>query len=116
MADFWSNLPLVIMDETTGQESPLKEFNEVRKQLREMYDKAYPQEFIHFGDFTYGNPKVHFWGNQLSLWVGKFCSIAQNVQILLGGEHQAHWITTYPFQGHLNYFKEKPGVFLEYFN
>ena len=31
------------------------------------------------------------------LKIGKFCSIANDVQIFLGGNHRIDWITTYPF-------------------
>jgi hypothetical protein len=31
------------------------------------------------------------------LSIGKFCSIASGVKILLGGEHRIDWVTTYPF-------------------
>jgi acetyltransferase-like isoleucine patch superfamily enzyme len=32
-----------------------------------------------------------------SLKVGKFCSIAAGVTIMLSGEHRPDWVTTYPF-------------------
>ena len=48
------------------------------------------------GDYTYGDPVVlGRWGGNLK--VGKFCSIADNVVIMLGGNHRSDWITTYPF-------------------
>lgn len=53
------------------------------------------------GKYTYGTPM--FW-NEISnadLYIGKFCSISQNVKILLGGNHRTDWVTTYPF-GHIN--------------
>lgn len=31
------------------------------------------------------------------LRIGRFCSIAPNVTIFLGGEHRIDWVTTYPF-------------------
>jgi acetyltransferase-like isoleucine patch superfamily enzyme len=49
------------------------------------------------GRFSYGAPKVLRWGGDSKLEIGGFCSIADNVSILLGGEHQPDWITTYPF-------------------
>jgi len=52
---------------------------------------------IEVGDFTYGRPLVHQWDNTTRLKIGKFCSIAGNVHILLGGEHHTNYITTYPF-------------------
>jgi acetyltransferase-like isoleucine patch superfamily enzyme len=35
--------------------------------------------------------------NQVPLKIGKFCSIAQSVTVLLGGGHRPDWVTTYPF-------------------
>jgi acetyltransferase-like isoleucine patch superfamily enzyme len=52
----------------------------------------YPQ--FEIGDFTYGKPRIL--GNGL-LKIGKFCSIADGVTILLGVEHNTKWATTYPF-------------------
>ena len=50
-----------------------------------------------YGNRTYGEPVVLWWGNNDSrLTVGKFCSIAGNVQIYLGGNHHTEWVTTYP--------------------
>jgi len=49
------------------------------------------------GEYTYGTPVVKSWDDKTHLKIGKFCSIAGNVQILLGGEHRTDWITTYPF-------------------
>ena len=49
------------------------------------------------GDYTYGKPKIYSWDQDTKLTIGKFCSIAGNVTILLGGEHRTDWVTTYPF-------------------
>ena len=49
------------------------------------------------GDFTYGNPTVFHWDEPVTLEIGKFCSIAQEVSIFLGGNHRIDWVTTYPF-------------------
>lgn len=46
------------------------------------------------GDFTYGEPKIYGKG---TVEIGKFCSIAGNVLLLLGCEHNTKWATTYPF-------------------
>ena len=54
-----------------------------------------------FGKYTYGTPVLHFYNNNAKLVVGKFCSIAQNLNIYLGGNHRTDWVTTYPF-GHIN--------------
>lgn len=56
---------------------------------------VYPQ--YAFGKWTYGVPRVHAWPGSATLRVGAFCSIADGVQIFLGGEHRTDWVTTYPF-------------------
>jgi len=53
-----------------------------------------------FGKHTYGTPNIYYW-EQANLTVGKFCSIASNVNIYLGGNHRCDWVTTYPF-GHVH--------------
>ncbi|MEM9574934.1 MAG: CatB-related O-acetyltransferase, partial [Pseudomonadota bacterium] len=45
-------------------------------------------------------------GEGSSLEIGSFCSIAENVQIFLGGNHRVDWGTTFPF-GHV--FEQKLG-------
>lgn len=50
------------------------------------------------GKYTYGTENIKvWWGNQANLKIGKFCSIAGNLTIWLGGNHRVDWITTYPF-------------------
>lgn len=49
------------------------------------------------GDYTYGIKNVLEWGEGAKLKVGKFCSIAEGVTFMLGGNHRTDWITTYPF-------------------
>lgn len=53
----------------------------------------------HIGDFSYGVPKIISFGNPCELYIGKFCSISDNVTIILDGEHRTEWVTTYPFSG-----------------
>jgi hypothetical protein len=57
---------------------------------------------VSVGRFTYGheNIAVMQWGEGCPLDIGAFCSIADNVQIFLGGNHRTDWITTFPF-GHI---------------
>lgn len=50
-----------------------------------------------FGYGSYGIPLVHDWKEGSTLKVGSFCSIAENVNIFLGGHHRSDWITTFPF-------------------
>ena len=52
---------------------------------------------VSVGEYTYGNPEIMHWGEDAKLTIGKFCSIASQVVIFLGGEHRSDWISTYPF-------------------
>ncbi len=52
---------------------------------------------MHIEDYSYGKPRVFDWDDGGSLFIGKFCSIADDVTILLGGNHRIDWISTYPF-------------------
>ncbi len=49
------------------------------------------------GDYSYGYPTIVRFEERTRLRIGRFCSIADNVKILLGGEHRTDWISTYPF-------------------
>ena len=52
------------------------------------------------GEHTYGHQHIALkrWPESTSdLRIGKYCSIAQDVIVFLGGEHRPDWITTYPF-------------------
>lgn len=61
------------------------------KKLRQRH----PQYKI--GKGSYGNPRIHSWGETSELVIGAYCSIADGVQIFLGGEHRTDWVSTYPF-------------------
>lgn len=49
------------------------------------------------GDWSYGNPTVLWHKPGRKLTIGRFCSIAPNVSIMLGGNHRGDWVTTFPF-------------------
>ena len=52
---------------------------------------------VEIGRHTYGSPNVYAWNTSTKLSIGNFCSIAEGVVFILGGEHRIDWITTYPF-------------------
>lgn len=62
------------------------------------------------GDFTYGKPSVLFVNKNANLTIGKFCSIAEDVTIFLGGNHRMDWISTYPFSVITTIFPEGENV------
>lgn len=50
------------------------------------------------GKYTYGQNHINvLWGEGAKLTIGKFCSIADNITVFLGGSHRVDWATTYPF-------------------
>ena len=57
---------------------------------------------ISVGRFTYGfeNLTISQWNEGAALRIGSFCSLANNINIFLGGNHRTDWITTFPF-GHI---------------
>ena len=61
---------------------------------------GFPQYDI--GKWTYGHPKILSWDEGTVLKIGKFCSLAPDLVILLGGEHRTDWVTTYPFNKRWN--------------
>jgi acetyltransferase-like isoleucine patch superfamily enzyme len=75
----------------------LQQFAGLRNEMRTQAKNRYPDAHIEIGDFTYGDPQVLSWGEGSRLVIGKFCSIAHDVRIMLGGEHRPDWVTTYPF-------------------
>lgn len=64
----------------------------------------FDQKNIHIGDQTYGLPEVFFSSGENELHIGKFCSIAEGVRIMMGGMHHGEWVSTYPF------YHELPGL------
>jgi acetyltransferase-like isoleucine patch superfamily enzyme len=49
------------------------------------------------GAHSYGRPKVRFPESGRKLAIGRYCSIADRVEILLGGDHRLDWVSTFPF-------------------
>lgn len=62
------------------------------------------------GDHSYGAPKIRWWGEKARLSIGRFCSFADNVEIFLGGNHHAEWVTTYPFSAFAGRWPNVPPV------
>lgn len=56
------------------------------------------------GEWTYGVPVIHRYDNETTLKIGKFCSIAAGVQIILGGNHHMDWVSTYAFYQEIDKF------------
>ena len=64
---------------------------------RNIFKQQIDTGYFDIGEHTYGVPQVLEWGEGAKLKIGKYCSIATGVKILLGGNHRIDWVTTYPF-------------------
>ena len=78
------------------------ELIKLKKRLHEKFKNT--SENVSIGDYTYGNFEIREWDNKTKLKIGKYCSIADGVIFLLGGEHRSDFITTYPFNALLKNF------------
>lgn len=61
------------------------------------WDSLRESGVVGIGNHSYGYPSVYAWNNETKLTIGKFCSIAEEVVFVLGGEHRMDWVTTFPF-------------------
>lgn len=92
LATWWAGLP-------AGPRSFLRRWinpdNQTRIHLAKLLARRPGQIVV--GAFTYGRPKVRFPESGARLSIGRYGSIADGVEILLGGNHRTDWATTYPF-------------------
>ena len=86
----------------------IKQIDELREELQKK-QKDIIAKGHEIGDFTYGIKNILEWGEGAKLHIGKFCSVADNVTFMLGGNHRTDWISTYPFNKQLKSFKDIPG-------
>jgi acetyltransferase-like isoleucine patch superfamily enzyme len=62
------------------------------------------------GEYSYGHPTVRDWGDGGSLIIGDYCSFADRVEILLGGNHRTEWCSTYPFHAVPQFWGGNEGI------
>lgn len=67
---------------------------------------------ITIGEGSYSNgTTIYCWDNRVKIIIGKYCCLADNINIIGGGEHDKDWVSSYPFidnwnQEHLMYLKK----------
>ena len=59
-------------------------------------DQEFPEYEMGRGSYG-GSLQVHTYGSSSVLKIGHYCSIAADVEILLGGEHKFEFVSSYPF-------------------
>jgi acetyltransferase-like isoleucine patch superfamily enzyme len=58
---------------------------------------------INIGEGTYCNGvTVYCWDSRVNISLGKWCSIADKITIIAGGEHEKEWVSSFPFVKHYN--------------
>jgi chloramphenicol O-acetyltransferase type B len=67
---------------------------------------------LNVGRHTYGHESIEIrhWGEQATLTIGSFCSIADRVMVYLGGNHRIDWVTTYPFPAFADRWESARGI------
>lgn len=74
-----------IKNKLDGTDSPL------------LMTKNWRYDAYEIGEGTYGRPDIRFYDEGATLKIGRYCSIAGGVSILLAGEHHYDWVSSYPF-------------------
>jgi len=66
---------------------------------------------LKIGHGTYGaeNLIIRSWDNSTRISIGKYCSIADNVHLFLGGNHDVSKISTFPFGTETELIGIRPG-------
>ncbi|MGZ4852364.1 MAG: hypothetical protein ACXV3D_04140 [Halobacteriota archaeon] len=62
-------------------------------------------EFTYFGTIT----KIRMVTDKYRLVIGKFCSLGENVRILVDMNHRTDWMSTYPFGELIHEQERNPG-------
>ena len=58
---------------------------------------------ISLGSYSYmGKLSLYCWKDGYSLSIGRYCSLATELTVILGGEHDIDWVSTYPFISNWN--------------
>lgn len=81
------------------------------------WEKYGNHTLYHFNDncitignkFTHGVPELYRYDDTTKLSIGKYCSIAIGVKIMLGGNHHIDWVSTYAFYQEMETFPECGG-------
>jgi acetyltransferase-like isoleucine patch superfamily enzyme len=62
-------------------------------------EKAVAAGVLALGGHSYGEPSVLVYpGDTAKARVGRYCSIADGVELMVGGNHRPDWVTTYPLR------------------
>ena len=102
---WWAGLPPIARGWLSRRLNP---DNQTRLHLAHLIARRPGQ--IAIAPYSYGRPKIRFPESGARLVIGRFCSIADGVEILLGGNHRLDWATTYPFAALPGLWPEAAGL------
>jgi acetyltransferase-like isoleucine patch superfamily enzyme len=66
--------------------------------------------FVEIGDYTYGVPTIHYAAEDARVTIGRYTSMAFNIQFFLKMDHRVDWVTNYPFSGLGDMFPQAMGI------
>jgi acetyltransferase-like isoleucine patch superfamily enzyme len=62
-------------------------------------EEAIAAGVLEIGGYSYGEPHVILYpGDTAKVRIGRYCSIADGVELMVGGNHRTDWISTYPLR------------------
>jgi acetyltransferase-like isoleucine patch superfamily enzyme len=67
------------------------------KKVRQYRKLCNPIGSVGYGTYGVNNIIIHAWNIEHKVHIGKYCSIADNIHIFLGGNHHMYRTTTFPF-------------------
>ena len=91
---YWISLLKTYLKNRKANAAQIKRFSKPQRSAK-AFNKKYPNYAM--GINCYGVPIIKHAHPKAKLSIGNYCSIANNVEIYLGGNHRIDWISTYPF-------------------
>ena len=87
-----------------------KQWNKIKFRISNKHNDMhltalYPINKIKVGIYSYGKLNIKAYNNKGIIKIGNYCSIADKVLFLVGGEHNYKRISTFPFQSRI--YKQK---------
>jgi lipopolysaccharide transport system ATP-binding protein len=89
------NMIKFFIDNKTLQRIPL--YNIFSNFINIRYSRKLLNNVVELGDYSINRGTIIAASEKHKVQIGKFCSIANGVSIILSSAHRADWISTYPF-------------------
>jgi acetyltransferase-like isoleucine patch superfamily enzyme len=90
LSDYWRRR------EARSRDKRLRNAIDPRHGLRRNLAYFVSAHGFEIGDYSYGSPTIRMMWSDARLIVGKYCSIAEGAQFILGGNHPLDHATTFP--------------------